>query len=75
METYRLIEILKPICGFFPKCLFPESDVWYILMGARLLFNSFLMHVSHPDKMINNSSYMSKPINVACAVHFSAGGT
>ena len=64
--------------GFFPKCLFPELIVWYILMGARFLFNSFLMHVSHPDKMINNSSYMSyilKPINVACAVHFSNGGT
>ena len=39
-------------------------------MGARFLFNSFLMHVSHPDKMINKSSYMSQTINVACAVHF-----
>ena len=26
------------------------------------------MHVSHPDKIINKSSYMSQPINVACTV-------
>ena len=45
------------IAFFGPKCLFPESIVWYILMGAHFLFNSFLMHVSHPDKKINKSSY------------------
>ena len=33
------------------------------------------MHVSHQDKMISSSSYISKPINVACAVRFWAGGT
>ena len=47
--------------GFFRNVfsiLFPESIVWYILMGARFFsLNSFLMHVSHPDKMINKSSY------------------
>ena len=56
--------------GFFPKCLFPDLIVWYFLMGARFLFNTFLMHVSHQDKMISSSSYISKPINVACAVRF-----
>ena len=60
---------------FFPKCLFPDLIVWYFLMGARFLFNTFLMHVSHQDKMIRSSSYISKPINVACAVRFWAGGT
>ena len=40
------------IC-FFPKCLFPDLIVWYFLMGARFLFNTFLMHVSHQDKMIS----------------------
>ena len=54
----------KRILFFCPKCLFPESIVWYILMGTRFLFNSFLMQMSHQDQMINNSSYMSKPINV-----------
>ena len=39
-------------CVFFPKCLFPDLIVWYFLMGARFLFNTFLMHVSHQDKMI-----------------------
>ena len=32
-----------------------------------------MWHVSHQDKMKSGSSYISKPINVACAVHFSAG--
>ena len=59
----------------FPKCLFPDLIVWYFLMGARFLFNTYLMHVSHQDKTISSSSYISKPINVACAVHFWAGGT
>ena len=45
-----------------PKCLFPDLIVWYFLMGARFLFNTFLMHVSHQDKMISSSSYISKPI-------------
>ena len=58
------------VYGFFPKCLFPDLIVWYFLMGARFLFNTFLMHVSHQDKMISSSSYISKPINVACAVRF-----
>ena len=44
-------------CCFFPKCLFPESIVWYILIGAHFSFNSFLMHVSHPEKKTNKSSY------------------
>ena len=60
---------------FLPKCLFPDLIVWHFLMGARFLFNTFLMHVSRQDKTISSSSYISKPINVACAVHFWAGGT
>ena len=43
----------KKTLGFFPKCLFPDLIVWYFLMGARFLFNTFLMHVSHQDKMIS----------------------
>ena len=61
--------------GSFPKCLFPDLIVWYFLMGARFLFNTFLMHVSHQDTMISSSSYIPEPINVACAVRFWAGGT
>ena len=38
--------IRKMTFGFFPKCLFPELIIWYILMGARFLFNSFEMIVS-----------------------------
>ena len=43
---------------FFSEMSFPEPIVWYILLGPCFLFNAFLMHVSHPHKMINKSSYM-----------------
>ena len=64
------IQTYMYIYGFFPKCLFPDLIVWYFLMGARFLFNTFLMHVSHQDTMISSSSYIPEPINVACAVRF-----
>ena len=42
------IDIYVYIYGMFPKCLFPESIVWYVLMGSHFLFNSFLIIVPQP---------------------------
>ena len=46
------------IYGFFPKCLFPESIVWFILMGARFILslNQCFYHRSTPLR-INNTPF------------------
>ena len=49
------------------------NDLLVHFHGARFFFYSLLMIVPHPRKMIEKISCMQETMNVACAVHFSAG--